>query len=263
MSFTPVPAPIEVSSAAPADEGLLRRLGGSLAHHVNNALTGVIGYLELALRHTPADAPAHDHLRASLACAHRAAETVRRVVGFACRTEAPGRLAPLSLARLAGEVAARAGTSAVSVTVADGPEGTVRANHALLWLAVDAVLQNAIESSPVDGTVSLWVEQQDDHCCLHVRDRGAGLSPEAQARLFEPFWTTKMGAHLGLGLVMAREVVLAQGGALTIRPADEGGTLATFTFPSLGPSAPRTNEQAHPLAAPHLTVSAHTPVYSI
>jgi len=65
--------------------GLLRRLGGSLAHHVNNALTGVVGHLELALPHTDPGSAAELHLRASLACAHQAAESVRRVVGFACR----------------------------------------------------------------------------------------------------------------------------------------------------------------------------------
>jgi signal transduction histidine kinase len=250
-------------TAVPADEGLLRRLGGGLAHHVNNALTGVIGYLELALRQTPADSPTLPHLHASLTCAHRAADTVRRIMAYACRAEAPGRLVPLSLSRLAREVVARAPAVGVTITVAEGPEALVRASPTLLGRALEAIVENAIEASPVGGSVTVSIEEHADLCCLHVRDRGEGLSLEGQTRLFEPFWTTKMGTHLGLGLVMAREVVQAQGGALTVMPAVNGGVLACISLPALEGATVRCVEPAHPLAAPHLPVSATPHLQSV
>src|SRR5229473_2447102 len=76
------------SAEAAADGGhdlLLRQLAASLAHNVNNALTGVVGYLELALAQAPPESALAAHLHSSLSCAFRAAAVVRQIVAFAAR----------------------------------------------------------------------------------------------------------------------------------------------------------------------------------
>src|SRR5262245_51419073 len=93
-------------SSAPPD-AVLRRLAASLAHNVNNALTGVIGYLELALRDAEPGTLAHERLESSLKCAFQVADTVRRIVTFALRPPADVSLAPLSLRELAEHAARR------------------------------------------------------------------------------------------------------------------------------------------------------------
>jgi len=50
---------------------------------------------------------------------------------------------------------------------------------------------------------------------IAVRDTGAGIAPEIQARVFEPFFTTS-GQGTGLGLAIALGVVRAHGGAMTV-----------------------------------------------
>jgi signal transduction histidine kinase len=54
-----------------------------------------------------------------------------------------------------------------------------------------------------------------------VRDHGAGVAPEIRDRLFTPFATTKPDG-IGLGLVLARELVEAHGGTLAWQPATPG-----------------------------------------
>jgi signal transduction histidine kinase len=62
---------------------------------------------------------------------------------------------------------------------------------------------------------------------ISIRDRGHGLTPEAQARLFEPFFTTKP-AGMGLGLKVCRTIITAHGGQLAgVNNPDKG---ATFYF---------------------------------
>src|SRR5258708_12081629 len=61
---------------------LLRQLAGSLAHNVNNALTGVVGYIELALAQAPPQSDLAAHLRSSLSCAFRAAAVVHHILAF-------------------------------------------------------------------------------------------------------------------------------------------------------------------------------------
>jgi two-component system, NtrC family, sensor kinase len=224
---------------APAPD-TLRRLGGSLAHHVNNALTGVVGHLELALRQAPPDGLVTDHLLDALRCARQAADAVKRVVGFAC--PAPGRegLGPVSLRELAEQVAARARLLApAGVTVethADGPAWVTASAH-LTRTALDQLVRNALEAMPKGGRLTLRVEGRGGRPALSVSDTGPGPSAEARAHLFEPFWTNKPTGHLGLGLVLCREVVEAQGGGLRLTGGEGQGTTATLSLPAAPESA--------------------------
>jgi two-component system, sporulation sensor kinase D len=225
------------SAAGPSrDDQLLRRLAASLAHHVNNALTGVIGFLELGLPRCPAQTELESHLRAGLACAYQAADAVKRIVAFAFRStefEPPG---PLSLREVAGRVAENLlGRLPRTVTVeaaGDGP-GRVWASEGLVRTVVDHLARNALEAMPRGGTLRFHVEEGPDRHRLTVRDTGEGMPPEVLAHLFEPFLTTKTTGHLGLGLVLCREMVEAQGGAIEVASGPDQGTAVALSFPPL------------------------------
>src|SRR5262245_1960588 len=102
MTVPNLPEPAAGISANP--DPVLRRLAASLAHNVNNALTGVIGYLELALRDAEPGTALQERLQGSLKCAFQVAVTVRRIVTFALRPPADVVLVPLSLRELAEHV---------------------------------------------------------------------------------------------------------------------------------------------------------------
>src|SRR5947199_5665624 len=93
--------------AAPAPDVWLHHLTASLAHNVNNALTGVIGYLELALQRPEAPAEVGACIRSGLECAHEAADAVRRIVGCARRIGQAESPALHSLHRLVEDAADR------------------------------------------------------------------------------------------------------------------------------------------------------------
>lgn len=233
----------------------LRRLGGSLAHHVNNALTGVVGCLELALRQAPRSGPLTDHLLGALRCAHQAADTVKRIVGFACHAPGTEAAGPVSLRDLAEQAAERArllGLAGVTVEVqADGPAWVTASAH-LTRTALDQLVRNALEAMPKGGRLTLRVEGKAGRHVLSVGDTGPGLSAEARAHLFEPFWTSKPAGHLGVGLVLCREVVEAQGGALQLTGSEGQGVTATLSLPALSESAAiRVDERQVVPANPH------------
>jgi signal transduction histidine kinase len=240
--------------ATPAPD-TLRRLGGSLAHHVNNALTGVVGYLELALRQAPPAGPLTDHLLDALRCAHQAADTVKRIVGFACHAPATEAAGPVSLRELAAQAAERARLLApAGVTVethSDGPAWVTASAH-LTRTAVDQLVRNALEAMPKGGWLTLRVEGRNGRPALSVSDTGPGLSAEARAHLFEPFWTNKPTGHLGVGLVLCREVVEAQGGALQLTGGEGQGATVTLALPAVPESAViRVDDRQGLPATPH------------
>jgi signal transduction histidine kinase len=239
----------------PAGPDTLRRLGGSLAHHVNNALTGVVGSLELALRAAPPAGPVTDHLLTALRCALQAADTVKRIVGFACHAPSAASPGSLSLRDLAEQAAERARLHAppgVSVEVrADGP-GWVTASAHLTRTALEQLVRNALEAMPKEGQLTLRLEEKPGRPTLSVTDTGEGFSGEARAHLFEPFWTSKPGTHLGVGLLLCREAVEAQGGKLQLTGGDGPGTTVALSLPALveGPAI-RLDERQGPPASPH------------
>jgi signal transduction histidine kinase len=230
----PPPAGGAADAAARRDSAeLLRRVTAGLAHSVNNALVGVIGYLEMALREAEPGSPLHARLTEGLHCALRAAERVRRMVAFARRPEA-GYSAAVCLRRVADEAACRAATEHPDLAVlvhSTEPSCAVRANEPLLHLVLEQLVSNAVEAMPNGGTLILCAWDEGSRRCLSVTDSGEGLGAEARRHLFEPYFTTKSFGHLGLGLSLCRDVVEAQGGALHVTSAEGRGTTVTLSFP--------------------------------
>ena len=114
-------------------------------------------------------------------------------------------------------------------------QGAFLADRHLLRRAALNLARNAIEASPEGGEVALDLAVGGGEVSLTVLDRGTGLPPEARARLFEPFCTTKSGGT-GLGLALARKAALAHGGRLDLDDREGGGTAARLRVPLRAPA---------------------------
>jgi len=97
----------------------------------------------------------------------------------------------------------------------------------------------ALAAAPAEAATSVR------HVWVRVEDSGTGFAPAQQARLFEPFFTTKdVGAGLGLGLAISRDIVRAFGGdILAHSPTSDGSPGASFTvqLPAAPSTAPDTS----------------------
>jgi signal transduction histidine kinase len=92
---------------------------------------------------------------------------------------------------------------------------------------------NAIEALPEGGSITVETREAGSHVLCTIRDDGVGLTPDAQRRALEPFFTTKAGEHKGLGLNVAYGLLHRHGGDLEIAPAPERGTVVTLRLPVL------------------------------
>ncbi len=112
---------------------------------------------------------------------------------------------------------------------ADFPFAT---DPALLQQALLNLLRNAVEAIPpaTEGEVALRASAASGRVRIEVADTGPGLSAEAAASLFQPFFTTKVSGT-GLGLAITRKLIASLGGSLTIASPARGGTLATILLP--------------------------------
>ncbi len=144
----------------------------------------------------------------------------------------------VDLAAIAGEVADLCGPLAAGRTVSITTEGkgSVRADREQLRRALLNLTRNAVEAAPPASEVVLSARVDGRVATLEVLDRGPGLSAEARAHLFRPFFTTRERGT-GLGLALAKKVADAHGGTLRLIDRDGGGTAAKLELPASAPHA--------------------------
>lgn len=113
----------------------------------------------------------------------------------------------------------------------DAARARVRVARRPVVRALRALARNALDASP-DGPVHARGRLEGDSVVVVISDDGAGMSPEVLERAFEPFFTTKEpGQGMGLGLFLARTVIVQYGGTLELDSAPERGTVATVRLP--------------------------------
>ncbi len=127
-------------------------------------------------------------------------------------------------------------------------EAQCRSTSPLIWVdprwiawMLEELVKNAREASKNGGRVWITLETieaatpngaEPQRCvCLSVSDTGRGMSPEAQARVGELFFTTKPGNHAGLGLASVSGLMKEHGGWLEMASAPRCGTRARLVFP--------------------------------
>jgi two-component system sensor histidine kinase BaeS len=93
------------------------------------------------------------------------------------------------------------------------------------------LLANALRHTPTEGVISVEVEPRPQRMLIRVRDSGSGIAPEDLPRIFERFQKGSDSRGSGLGLPIARKLVLAHGGEIGIESAPGQGTEVTVSLP--------------------------------
>ena len=113
-----------------------------------------------------------------------------------------------------------------------GDKAPVRGDATRLLQVFSNVVGNAVKFSP-GGTVSVACEFVDGLWRLSVRDDGAGMSEETMNLAFDRFYKASGGTEgFGIGLTLARSLVHAHGGALSMKSRVGEGTLVTIDLPA-------------------------------
>ncbi|MEO7973941.1 MAG: ATP-binding protein, partial [Thermoanaerobaculia bacterium] len=230
----------------------LGELSAGVAHELRNSLATVQGYLALAARR---ELP--DEAREEIAEARREASELERIVDDFLTFARPGRGAvePVDLAALLlrathdpalGAVPFELVTSPVPLPpIAGDPHLLQRALRNLLLNAAQATLRRAGAGGSTESrhceAVVVGLSRDGDDAMITIDDRGSGISPQIRDRLFEPFASGRAGGA-GLGLALARRIVLMHGGGLELRSREPYGTRAAVRLP-LGESVTVRNER--------------------
>lgn len=253
----------------------LGQLTGGLAHDFNNLLAIIIGNLDVLSDTTRGDAEQRELVQAAIGAAVSGSELTRRLLAFARRqplqpeqVDVNALLDDLSrlLRRTLGE----------NVEIALELEPTISqviVDRVQLETAVANLANNARDAMPNGGRLIMATRMagldQDyaehhaevapgDYVVIEVSDAGEGMSPEVQARIFEPFYTTKApGKGTGLGLSMVFGFMKQSGGHISVYSEPGRGTTFRLYLPPAAQMAAATTVESPPLqpaGAPRETI---------
>lgn len=230
--------------------GTMGEFAAALAHEINQPLTAISNYARL-VKTTADPTTASAASERLIAQVERAAEVVRRLRNFIRlgRSET----APVTVPRLVHETVAYChaeldtqGIELQSRLARDLP--AVKADALQIEQVIVNLVRNAAEAltdaGRYDGKVVIEAERDAvGFVVIRVRDNGPGFDPDLAERAVTPFATTKTDG-LGLGLSLARSIVEAHGGRLSIE-SSASGAVVSFTLPRSPAKGTAYDHRAH------------------
>jgi len=141
---------------------------------------------------------------------------------------------PALLSEIEGQFSMLAAAKQVTLKVMD-TTGAIWADPIRLRQVLLILLDNALRFTPSQGSIQLATRQHDKECQILVSDQGIGISPEHLPHIFERFYQINNPGvddshNNGLGLSIAKELVEAQGGKISLQSQVGKGTLVILTF---------------------------------
>ena len=241
-------------------------LAGGVAHDFNNLLTAIKGFASLLQMTIAPTDESHEFVDEIMKASDRAAALTNQLLAF-------GRRQLLRPVRVDLNARVRDLERMLDLLVGEGGELELRLDSALglvqadpgqveqivLNLAVNA--RDAIAGRPsgritiATSNVSLREEfgrwrvapAPGEYVRLDVRDNGVGMDAATQARIFEPFFSTKASGHgTGLGLATVYGIAKQSRGYVWVQSAPDQGSTFSVYLPRAAEAAPTVDESTHP-----------------
>jgi signal transduction histidine kinase len=236
----------------------LMRMAGGIAHDLNNLLTSMLGYIELAKEEAPQITHLQQHLQQLDLIGKKLSQLGNNLLLYSGHGFASPRL--FSLHSLLQDLLPQwqALLAPHRLLLESHTQGEIEADPLQMQEMIWEILENAKESAEAIGrresTITLHLSTQPFHpklwdtdeapiatpqqiVCLAIQDQGEGIHAEDQKKLFEPFYSTRFtGRGMGLGVVLG--ILRAHHGTLRIDSKLQQGSTFTLSLPAHTPLSP-------------------------
>ncbi|MER3408843.1 MAG: hypothetical protein C4306_01780 [Thermoleophilia bacterium] len=226
------------------------RLAGGIAHDFNNILLAIKAEAWLLSAQLAPEAKERELVQAIDDAAERASTLVRHLLAFSREQSWQRELLDPSavVASLAEMLEPLIGEDVELELELDRDPGLVHMDRAQLEQVVMNLVVNARDAMPGGGRVTVAVRpvrafaeggqaEPAGFVVIEVTDTGVGIAPEDQARIFEPFFTSKSDGS-GLGLAIVHGIVTRMGGRIEVRSAPGSGATFSVYLPRSPEPAP-------------------------
>jgi len=207
-------------------------LAANIAHEINNPLTSILGYAELMREEEDTESIMRD-LEIIESESLRARDIVRQLLEFSKKW--PLKISKVDINRLLKDV-----IDLISLNLKDSEINIVDDFSDIPPISADAsqlkqvflnLINNAVQSMPNGGTLSIRTAKIDNSVMIEVSDTGTGIPDNVARKIFEPFFTTKKDRGTGLGLPISYRIIKKHGGKIEVKKRVDKGTTFRVILP--------------------------------
>ncbi len=217
----------------------LGQLSASIAHEVNNPLSGVLIYTQLLEKKIASDQFSKEaslnYLSKMESELTRSTRLIQNLLDFS--RQSPPTLRPVSISDVVDKALELAAHSAelhnIEVIKELNPSlPDIMADFDQLQQVCTNLILNAVQAMPDGGKLNLRASADDIFLKIEVQDTGCGISRDNIHKLFTPFFTTKVkGKGVGLGLAVAHGIIERHKGRIEVQSKEGEGTTFTIFLP--------------------------------
>ncbi len=224
---------------------LREQLIRNVAHELRTPMTMIRGYVELLAQGELEPEEQHMALNVTVRHVHTLTGLVESITTMQDLSSQPLRLKKIEPAELLDTACQMTAQRALSANIK--LQNTCAPNlpffsgdFGRLAQALHQLLDNACKFSPQASTVTITAQIVQDALHISVIDHGIGIPPEEHSRIFERFYqvdgsTTRRYGGTGLGLALAKQIVEAHGGAISLHSTHGEGCTVTVSLPLYTP----------------------------
>jgi PAS domain S-box-containing protein len=225
-------------------------LAGGIAHDFNNILGAILGYAEMVQEDSPVGSMLRKDIDQVVKASHRAKDLVKQILAFSRQTETDQiPLQPEIIIKEALKMLRSSLPTTIDIQQDIDPEaGLILADPTQIHQVMVNFCTNAFHAMEETGgtlTISLKKKtlskadlanephvQPGDFVQLSISDTGPGIAPEIQAKMFDPYFTTKeVGKGTGMGLAIIHGIAKSYNGFVTCHSQLGEGTVFQVYLP--------------------------------
>jgi two-component system sensor kinase FixL len=221
----------------------MAELAASIAHELNQPLGAILNNAEAIQAILASDQPDLEEVKAGIADIiqdnNRAREIIHRVWALFRREQITK--SKIDLAQMLSEIGRIVRSDALIRNISlslkvKQPIPPIFAERVQMQQAIINLILNAfdavasINDRPREVRIEAMARDKGDGLQILVKDSGKGIKPDAVAKIFDPFFTTKPNG-MGMGLAIAKAIIEAHGGKLSISPHGDRGTTFEIMLP--------------------------------
>jgi len=217
----------------------LGEITASMAHEFNNPLGIIMGFVEEMLNTTPSDAADYETLKIIDEEAKRCQKIIQGLMEFARPTPVTPQTTDVAtlVAKTLKMIDARLYKQKVGLTEAVAPDlPPINADAQQLEQVLVNLYLNALDAMLAGGhlTVGAQLDGTGDlpnAVVITVADTGHGISGDDMQKIFQPFFTARKKAGMGLGLSICERIIRNHGGKIEVETEQGQGTLFRIRLP--------------------------------